>query len=120
MLGRGDIVLDFFSSRSALVIPLVTQPLHPVCSGDLSRQIAHQQVSLAFGACTACTKAFQIKTFFTVSSRTAKPIRDLVSHVRNRVPAMRFAPAGMTVVLVRFLSRSALVPILVTQPQPLA
>ena len=50
--------LECFLSRSALVTILVTQPLHPVCSGDLSRQIAHQQVSLAFGAGKACTKAF--------------------------------------------------------------
>ena len=39
-------------------------------------------------------------------------------HLRNGVPALRFAPAGMTVVLVRFLSRSALVTLLVTQPLP--
>ncbi|GBF59436.1 hypothetical protein PbB2_03136 [Candidatus Phycosocius bacilliformis] len=31
-----------------------------------------------------------------LSSRTAKPIRDLIAHVREEVPALRFAPAGMT------------------------
>ncbi|OYU51396.1 MAG: hypothetical protein CFE27_11450 [Alphaproteobacteria bacterium PA1] len=85
-----------------MVIPLVHQTASGIVSGrfvasspdflwksaaerreaDLTRQIAHQQLSLAFGAGKACTKAFQIKTFFTLSSRTAKPIRDLVSQGR--------------------------------------
>ena len=83
----GDDIAPFegVSSGRVLVIPMV-----------------HQQLSLAFGTGTACTKAFQIKTFFTVSSRTAQPIRDPVPHKHKEVPALRFAPAGMTVVLVWF------------------
>jgi hypothetical protein len=41
---------------------------------DLTRQIAHEQSRLAFGAGRTCTKAFQMKkTTPRMSSRTAQP-----------------------------------------------
>jgi hypothetical protein len=48
-------------------------------------------------------------TSTTLSSRTAKPIRDLVPHMRNEVPALRYRCGGDDIVLDFFLSGRALV-----------
>jgi hypothetical protein len=35
-----------------------------------------------------------VSPYNSLSSRTAKPIRDLVTHVRNEIPALRYHSGG--------------------------
>ncbi len=42
------------------------------------------------------TPVKKVQLYKALSSRTAKPIRDPVPHMHDKVPALRCAPAGMT------------------------